>query len=189
MKSPERLARMNLAARFRIVEDATFSCAEWIDRPERNQMDTRRFVFITDTHIGCDANGYHKQTRYLDRVEELFDGLKKWIEQHDVSFVIHGGDVTDHGTLEEIKTANSYFDLLDVPVYVALGNHDLMCLDSMTNWWTHGKTSHGLLLPESQDCFTVDAGDAVVVVLSHHWHSQQEHYWNPDEGQMVRVDE
>lgn len=59
-----------------------------------------RFLYITDTHIGCSNDGYHLQPRYVGCEERLFAGLAQWVAEHDIHFVVHGGDLTDHGTPE-----------------------------------------------------------------------------------------
>lgn len=150
-------------------------------------MSQHRFVYITDTHLGSNEHGHQMQPRYLGHDEKLFDGLARWLKQHDVSFVIHGGDIVEHGTREEIEYASQLCDRLDVPVYVSLGNHDLMLSDSMDNWKNLGRTSHGPMLPEGKDCFAIDVGPVVIVVITHHWHSELDHRWILEDGQDVRI--
>jgi len=151
-------------------------------------MSVRRFVFITDSHLGCDENGHQMQSRYLGQDVELYEGLGRWLKEQDVSFVVHGGDMTDHGSLQEIEYANGLCERLKVPVYVCLGNHDLIQPDSMRHWQTTGGTSHGRFLPGGRDCFGIDAGSVMVVVVSHHWNPKFDHRWVVGESQAARLD-
>jgi len=147
-------------------------------------MNTLRFVYLTDTHIGCDTTGYRLQPRYLGQDVALFEGLAKWLKNHDVAFVVHGGDMTDHGRPREIERAGELCALLDVPVYLCLGNHDLAQRDSMRDWREVG----GAFVPEGRDCFAVDAGPVRLVVVDHHWHSDCDHHWHVDQPQHPRLD-
>ncbi len=152
-------------------------------------MSSMRFAYITDTHLGCNEHGHQMQSRYLGHDAVLFDGLGQWISDNDVAFVIHGGDMTDNGTQEEIDHTNAMCERLNVPVYVSLGNHDLIHPDSMERWRNSGRTSHGAYLPDGQDCFAVDAGSVTVVVISHHWNPQHDHQWIMDQSQAARIDQ
>jgi len=147
-------------------------------------MNPVRFVYLTDTHVGCDDTGYFLQPRHLGREEVLFQGLGRWLQENDVSFVIHGGDLTDHGAAAEIDRADALCAMLDVPVYLCLGNHDLAQADSMQLW----REAPCGLLPGGQDCFAADAGAARVLVVSHHWHPTADYHWISNEAQTPRLD-
>lgn len=142
-----------------------------------------RFVYITDTHIGCDATGYHLQPRYLGRMAELFGALGGWLKDHGVDFIVHGGDLTDHGTAEEIGQARRLCAGLNVPVYLCLGNHDLAQRESIDHW-----TAGGELLPAGRDVFHHDLGGARLVIVPHHWHDDCDWRWCVDQAQRPRMD-
>jgi len=96
-----------------------------------------RFVFLTDTHLGAvDGVGYIQQPRYADRLGELLSLLDSWIARQDgppIDFVLHGGDMLDTVNEANLASACRTFDL-SVPVYLALGNHDLTEPSSDAMW-------------------------------------------------------
>ena len=145
-----------------------------------------RLLYVTDTHIGCSDAGYALQPRY--RPEEraaLFAALKELAREREVDALIHGGDVVDHGTPEEIDEALEVMAGLGVPTYVCLGNHDLMLADSMEYWRTKG----AWLLPEGGEAFACEFAGATLVVVSHHWHPEHSFHWPPKEKLRPRLDE
>jgi hypothetical protein len=146
-------------------------------------MAALRFAFITDTHIGCDADGWHMQPRYLGRDDGMYDGLAQWLRDRDVAFVVHGGDVVDQGTQPQIDRACQLFSRLRVPVYACLGNHDLAQADSIDRW-----RACDVLMPGGRDCYAVDAGAATIVLATHHWHPDHDYRWIHDGPQQPRVD-
>ena len=55
----------------------------------------------------------------------MLECLDKWIQSHPgIDFVLHGGDMVDLATVENIRAARDLFSL-SVPVYLCLGNHDM----------------------------------------------------------------
>lgn len=59
-----------------------------------------------------------------------YDNLERMVEEvnsdKDVDFVLHTGDITDHGLLREFEWAVARMEKLKVPFVVTLGNHDLL---------------------------------------------------------------
>jgi len=140
-----------------------------------------KFLYIADTHIGgSDIEGYRQQERYLKHFEELLELLSKWIEeQGDVDFVIHGGDMVEQGSLENIKLAGKLFKKLPCPVYCTPGNHDLTEDDSVKNW-----------LSETPEFFAGNSIDFSFCrdnikfdFVSCHW-GDKAYFWDPDEAQI-----
>ncbi|MDD2479120.1 MAG: metallophosphoesterase, partial [Victivallaceae bacterium] len=86
-----------------------------------------KFLYIADTHLGgSDSAGYRQQERYLEYFEHLMAVFTQWIKQRgDIDFVIHGGDMVEDSSAENIVEAVRLFEQLPCPVYLALGNHDL----------------------------------------------------------------
>lgn len=145
-----------------------------------------RFLYLTDTHLGGTEAGYTLQPRCWDRVGLLFDGLSTWLRRHSVDFILHGGDVIDHGTACEIKMAVSCFSRLGVPTYLCLGNHDLAQRDSMDHW----RSQHGGMLPDGADTFALEFGEFGLFVLGHHWYTTDPpHYWQEDKPQIPLLDD
>lgn len=149
-------------------------------------MNQVKFLYLTDTHLGFGESGYCIQPRYKDDAVMLFERLGRWIESQKIDFVVHGGDLVDHGSEEEIELAVALCKKLPVPTCLALGNHDLAQPDSMGNWRLKGAS----LLPGGRDCYHVNAGDLVsLYVVGHHWHPESAFYWDIDEEQLPRLSE
>jgi len=69
---------------------------------------------------------------YARYYPDLFAAQTRWLADHaarlGLAFVLHVGDVTDTGALEEWRVAREAFDHLDraqVPYLIAPGNHDM----------------------------------------------------------------
>lgn len=93
-----------------------------------------RFVYITDTHYGAGDTGYQQQKRYHEKIEEVVHLLDNWIqEDNNIDFILHGGDMVDRATEENIKGASKLFNL-SVPVYLCLGNHDVTDMNAIDIW-------------------------------------------------------
>ncbi len=98
-----------------------------------------RIVYITDTHLGA-ANdvGYTQQPRRADQLPALLGLLDAWISRSaeagaPVACVLHGGDMVDATSREAVRAAAATFTL-SVPVYLALGNHDVTRPDALALW-------------------------------------------------------
>ena len=74
---------------------------------------TFKYAFVTDTHIGTQTGE-----------EDLRRTVADLNKQNDIDFVLVTGDVTEMGTLKEIKLAKEILSALNKPVYVIPGNHD-----------------------------------------------------------------
>lgn len=68
-----------------------------------------RFVLIGDTHID-----YENTERVVNTINSL----------PGIDFVIHAGDLTEHGILQEYKWKADYLKKLRMPFLVVMGNHD-----------------------------------------------------------------
>ncbi|MEJ5963101.1 PQQ-binding-like beta-propeller repeat protein [Pedobacter immunditicola] len=74
---------------------------------------TFKYAFVTDTHIGIGTGD-----------EDLRRTVADINRQNDLDFVLVTGDITEMGTLEEIKVAKEILSKLSKPVYLIPGNHD-----------------------------------------------------------------
>lgn len=79
-------------------------------------LDTFTFAFISDTHL------WHSEAEDIVADINSRDGI---------SFVVHGGDLTDTGTTTEFEWTRDILDGLTVPYVALLGNHD--CLGTGTD--------------------------------------------------------
>ena len=81
-----------------------------------------RFALVTDIHVSNPDNN-----------EDLRRTVKDINSLPDIAFVIVSGDVTEFGSYEELHTAKSLLDGLNVPYYTIPGNHDSNWSESGTN--------------------------------------------------------
>lgn len=81
-----------------------------------------KFALITDTHVSSPDNN-----------EDLERTVADINAQPGIDFVIHAGDVTEFGSDEELTTAKSILDQLNMPLYIVPGNHDSNWSESGTN--------------------------------------------------------
>lgn len=74
-------------------------------------IDTFRFVFMGDSH------------RYLDETRDFANAVNR---MENVSFVVHGGDLTDYALKKEFMWAHDQMSRLHIPYVAVVGNHDLL---------------------------------------------------------------
>ncbi|MNW42369.1 3',5'-cyclic adenosine monophosphate phosphodiesterase CpdA [compost metagenome] len=90
-------------------------------------MEPVRFIHITDTHLNApESKSLFKQADMADKLRNVFSHVKA--SQCKPSFVLITGDLTHEGNKEDYAYLRSLVDeastALEVPIYVALGNHD-----------------------------------------------------------------
>lgn len=75
---------------------------------------------IADTHLQFDTDNAENSQTDLQRAFTFFNGI------NDLAFVCVCGDMTQHGTAEELDAFKAYADTYcpDKPVYSSTGNHD-----------------------------------------------------------------
>ena len=77
------------------------------------------FAILNDTHIGKPDDAERKMT----------DAIRSINDNPDIQFVLHLGDITDHGTEEELLKAKEILSVLRQPLYFTTGNTDAMWPD------------------------------------------------------------
>lgn len=70
-----------------------------------------RFVVMSDSHAGY---------------RELEDAVSTINELSDISFVLHAGDLSESGLLQEFRWTEELLAELNVPYLTAIGNHDAL---------------------------------------------------------------
>jgi hypothetical protein len=92
-----------------------------------------RFATVTDTHVGEDIAGLIGGTSVEgftwpdpERPYWRFtnEAVVRAINEAQVAFVIHKGDLTAEATPQQLIDAKAIFDALEMPWYVVRGNHD-----------------------------------------------------------------
>lgn len=76
-----------------------------------SSVDSFSFVTIADNHLA-----YYE----LEKQVEKINGLK------NIDFVVHLGDMTQHGRLKEYEIFSDYIKKLQLPVLTVIGNHDYL---------------------------------------------------------------
>lgn len=71
------------------------------------------FAILTDTHIGRDGAD-----------AKLRKAIRSINADPDIDFILVLGDISDHGTVEELTYAREILSELDKPYYFTTGNHD-----------------------------------------------------------------
>ncbi len=132
-------------------------------------------AFITDTHLGAGETGFSQQNRWLDGLGILLGRLDDFIAEHQVGLLLHGGDMTEHGSDFEIAAACAHLASFDVPSVVCLGNHDLMEAGSMKNWRAVAKRFERIQLGD----VVVNGGAADVIAMNVMWQGDAgaAHFW------------
>ncbi|PIU63799.1 MAG: hypothetical protein COS85_14930 [Armatimonadetes bacterium CG07_land_8_20_14_0_80_59_28] len=124
-----------------------------------------RFVYSADTHFGAVGPIYHQQNSYVERLPELIDCLARWIKRRgDINFVLHGGDMVNAGTAENIQLAAEGFVPLS-PMHLSLGNHDLTEDNSLEAWLSQAPK----LLCGGQPDYTIETEDCAVHIAPTQW--------------------
>jgi Icc protein len=68
-------------------------------------------ALIGDTHID-----YKNTDEIIERINSI----------PEVDFVVHAGDLTEHGILQEFKWTANYLDKIHKPFVTVIGNHDIV---------------------------------------------------------------
>ena len=131
-----------------------------------------RFIYLADTHLGASPLGYYQQTPYPEKFEDILATLDTWIQQTgDIDFVIHGGDMVDFMSEDQVRLAADLFQL-SIPVYLCLGNHDLTAEDSLSQWLTVAPE----FFPSGRPEYLIETPDGAIYVLPNHW-CETPYYW------------
>lgn len=148
-----------------------------------------RFIYIADSHVGAGEEGYRQQPRYAGRLPELATRLDAWIRRAgDIDFVLHGGDLVDATSADNVRAALEIFQL-SVPVYLCLGNHDLTEKNALDLWLSEAPS----FFPDSDPVFTLYRPACAVHIVPtqwcatpYFWHEEQKPHFLP--GQLERVE-
>lgn len=132
-----------------------------------------RFLYLADTHVGANPMGFQQQQGYPEKLPEILSALCEYVSVSDgVDFILHGGDMVDSTTADNILAAAKVFDL-GVPVYLCLGNHDLTTPDALDLWLKLAPQFFMGGMPN----YRVATADCVVHVVPNHW-GDVPFYWD-----------
>jgi len=140
-----------------------------------------RIVYVTDTHLGA-ANdvGYTQQPRRADQLPALLELLDGWVARSaeagaPVACVLHGGDMVDATSREAVRAAAATFTF-SVPVYLALGNHDVTRSDALELWMDEAAG----FFPTGAPAFSVDGDDWALHVVPTQW-TDEPYLWEDEQ--------
>ncbi len=105
-----------------------------------------QFGWITDIHIGY-TNGDKDLQNIVDKINL----------NNEIKFVIASGDIAEKGKNDELETAKSILDKLNIPYYIIPGNHD-------TKWSESGTTKFTELWGD--DKFSFKQGSTLLIGLN-----------------------
>lgn len=97
-------------------------------------------------------------------MDPIFGSLKQFLKAHQVDFLLHAGDLVEHGTTEEIDRALQLMESLETPSVICLGNHDLARADSWERWrqammqYEHLHFADTVIREKEADIFVLNIG-------------------------------
>lgn len=85
-----------------------------------------RLLFLTDTHIRG-TTPKNRKDNLPETLENKFKEIANIIEDYNIDFVLHGGDLFDRPDASVSIVANfaSILNNIKVPIYIVCGNHDV----------------------------------------------------------------
>ena len=85
-----------------------------------------RLLFLTDTHIRG-TTPKNRMDNLPETLENKFKEIGKIIENYNIDFVLHGGDLFDRPDIS-VSIVSNFAPILNnikVPIYIVCGNHDI----------------------------------------------------------------
>jgi exonuclease SbcD len=85
-----------------------------------------RLLFFTDTHIRG-TTPKNRKDNLPETLERKLREISKIVEDYDIDFVLHGGDLFDRPDISVSIVGNfaSILNDIKVPIYIVCGNHDI----------------------------------------------------------------
>lgn len=105
-------------------------CLEAADTIE---SDSLVFILIADSH-----NDYYELEKAVEKINTF----------NNVEFVVHLGDITDHGWLKEYEIASDILRRLQAPLLTCIGNHDYLAAGKEIYEAMYGQKNYSLVYKE-----------------------------------------
>lgn len=85
-----------------------------------------KILYFTDTHIRG-TTPKNRKDNFLDTLENKFNELVKVIEDNDIDYVLHGGDLFDRPDISPsiVRKFAMILNKIKIPIYSIAGNHDI----------------------------------------------------------------
>ena len=87
-----------------------------VPAPERSRR-SFRLVQVTDTHVEEGEGGRSSR-------DVLSQDLQELVRQARPDLIVHSGDLTNRGTLEQLRCVHQAIETIEPPVFPLFGNHD-----------------------------------------------------------------
>lgn len=136
-----------------------------------------RIAYLTDSHLGATSHGFHQQPCWVGGMQELIQRLRNLLDEQQVELVMHGGDLVEEATDQQIQQALADVDCLGRPVLMCLGNHDLCQPGAIDRWREAVAGFPQITLADAHLAFD----DVDLYALNNHWAAdgQVELFWDP----------
>lgn len=85
-----------------------------------------KLLYFTDTHIRG-TNPRNRKDSFIDTIERKLIEITHIIIEHNVDFVLHGGDLFDRPdvSISVVSRFAKILSQIEVPFYIVSGNHDV----------------------------------------------------------------
>lgn len=92
-----------------------------------------RLLFFTDTHIRG-TSPKNRKDDFTSSLEKKFNEIIKIIDEKNIDYVLHGGDLFDKPDLSVAVVSRfaKILQLIKVPIYMVSGNHDIFGHNPLT---------------------------------------------------------
>jgi hypothetical protein len=109
--------------------------------------------------------GYHQQPAHPEGIKKIVTALQELADETgDIDFILHGGDMIDFFSEQNVAAAADLFSL-DVPVRLCLGNHDLTSYSAAEQWISLAPR----FFPTGEPNYTIKLEHCVIHVAPNHW--------------------
>jgi hypothetical protein len=128
-------------------------------------VDRFTFFYLTDSHTGNDGTGWGHHSSRPDLLPQLIAALKHRMTLCPVDMILHGGDITDNGTVQQQLLVKKLWSQLPVPIRLCLGNHDLDGEESPETWPANVPE----FFEDNELDYMIECGPADVYVVACGW--------------------
>lgn len=156
-----------------------------------------KIAYITDSHLGAHADGFHQQPCWVGGLPTLLDRLRQFIAAQEIDLLVHGGDLVESATPEQIDQSLAQIASLGVPVLMCLGNHDVCRQGAFAQWRKAVGAHDAITLADAHH----QTDEADLYILNNHWTADGRTgmFWDPTppfryvpgwaDGQLAWLDE
>jgi 3',5'-cyclic AMP phosphodiesterase CpdA len=145
-----------------------------------------KFAYITDTHFGGDKNCWGQQTTYPELLPKLFNKLSQYLKQNPVDFILHGGDITNNASPQQLHDLDDTIAQLPAPLRLTLGNHDLSHIQALSLWKEKNNTFPSNTTATGD--FTIEMGPVTLLAMTNSWsnpNGDNPFYWDSSKEQTA----